>query len=228
MHTKKIFLIVAVGSVLLAILLGATGIITGTFSSRPELATAYGFLLDVVFGSLTVWGLYWAASEFAEQSIRPKLSLMLGTVAEEPREGASVPIENPLTSLPGYMGIDGDEATGRVKVGLFLENHRPKMAQNVQVALEIKCEPAIDEVSPLAESSPYKYDGTLVESNSVIMQFEGNLIVYKGQRAYIGILDLWWRKGAFPRTCELHYTIYKSEGESDSGQHSISINWTPA
>ena len=131
-------------------------------------------------------------------------------------------------SLQGYTGIDGNEATGRVDIGLFLENRKPKMAQNLQVALEIKSEPSTDEVRPLDKTSPYDYDGVLVESNRVIMQFEDNLIVYKGQRAYIGILSLWWRQGTFPHTCELSYTIYKSEGESDSGKHSISINWTPS
>lgn len=198
-----------------------------TFVSNPNVTTYYGFLLDLVFGSLTVWGLYWAASEFAEQSIRPELSLMLGAVAEGPRGSESIPIEISHISLQGYTGIDGKDATGRVHVGLFLENRKPKIAQNLQVALEIKSEPVADEVRPLEKSSPYDYDGVLIESNSVIMQFKDNLIVYKGQRTYIGILSLWWRQGIFPRMCELSYTIYKSEGEPDSGKHSIFINWTP-
>jgi len=226
MRTKKVFLIVTAVLVFSLVAWGLIGLFTGLFVTEPDSLTVYSVFLDFVLGLLTVWGLYWAASEFGEQSVKPRLTLLLGAVRGGPHGSESDLIEDLPARLEGHKSVNGERTEGRLDVGLFLENHEPKMAQHLQVIIEVESEPITHEVHPLDQACPYGYHGVLIDNRRVMMQFEDDLIVYKGQGVYIGILRLWWRQTSLPSACKLNYKIYKSEGEPDSGRHDIAIQWS--
>lgn len=182
----------------------------------------FNLLVDIVMGVFTIWGLFWAASQFSEQSIKPRMRLLPGLVKDGPGDAECIPVVESPAQLPGYVRSGGRGKGGRLDVGLFLENRKPKIAQHLQIVIEIDSQPPTYNIHP---ESPYECQWNVINRNKVIMQFEESLIVYMGHGVHIGKLGLLWEQSPLPDSCRLSYTIFKSEGKPDSGTCDVAIRW---
>ena len=78
MKTKKVFLWSAglsVAALIIVLILLNT---LPPVLTNSEGISLYATLVSIVVGFFTVWGLYWAASEFSEAQIKPDLELIIG------------------------------------------------------------------------------------------------------------------------------------------------------
>ena len=173
--------------------------------------------VDIVMGVFMVWGLFWAASEFSEQSVKPQLRVLLGLIKGD----EAVPIR------PGASAqLRGHTIDRRVDVGIFLDNRKPKMAQHLQVTVKVESQPSVDQVD-FAPS--YDCQWQKVNRDRIVAQFEDSLVVYMGQGIRAGTLYLHWpqhmQRDELPTTCKLEYKVYKSEGKPDFGVLNFAIQW---
>ena len=191
------------------------------FLQPPTGVAVFNLFVDIVVGVFTVWGLFWAASEFSEQSLKPQLGLILGEQEINDGKPAYNPIDSTKLSVCGHTSLQGQ---GWVEIGLFLENRRPRMAERIQLAIEVESNPQVSGVSPKLGSSVYKYHENITR-NKVVLRFEDDLVVYQGEGVLLGVLRVDWPQAPLPSVCELRHTIYKAEGRPDIGRHMICIDW---
>lgn len=192
------------------------------FFSASDGIALFNLLIDIVIGAFTVWGLFWAASQFAEQSVKPQLRLLPGFMREGTGGVEYIPVATTPARLPGYLISGNEKEGGNLEVGLFLENHKPKMAQNLQVVIEIDSQTPPCRVQP---DSSYECRWNVIDGKKVIMQFDEGLVIHMGHGVHFGKLLLLWEQGPLPETCRLEYTIYKSEGKPDSGTCVFTVQW---
>jgi hypothetical protein len=192
---------------------------------QPAMAVAIiNLLVDIVVGVFTVWGLFWAASEFSEQSLRSQLNLLLGEAQDVNGEMRCTPLHRTQISVTGQRIQQEGDVLGKIKIGLFLENTRPRAAQRIQLRIEIRSVPPIRDVYPDERTFTLNYHPNYTETK-VILRFEDDLVVYQGEELFLGVLHVDWLDPALPNTCELRYVINKAEGRPDVGLHNIRVNW---
>ena len=191
------------------------------FLQPPTGVAVFNLFVDIVIGVFTVWGLFWAASEFSEQSLKPQLGLILGEQEISDGQAAYNPIDSTKLSICGYTSLQGQSW---VEIGLFLENRRPRMAERIQLAIEVESDPQVSGVSPKLGSFVYKYHENITR-NKAVLRFEDDLVVYQGEGVLLGALRVEWPHSPLPNVCELRHTIYKADGRPDVGQHMICIDW---
>lgn len=198
-----------------------------TIAAKVDLGTSvagFNLLVDIVVGVFTIWGLFWAASEFGEQSVRPALNLIVG--AEQDMEGQ--PAYNPLSGteveLPGTRRDQEELSSGVLRVGLFLENRKPRMAERVQLVIEIESVPQVSLLQPVSGTFEYEAYPNITATKAVL-RFGDDLVVYQGEGVFLGVLHLEWRRTSLPEHCRFKYSLYNAQGPSQRGQIATTIDW---
>ncbi len=151
---RRAALLTIIGLVLFLIFLNTLPLLTMSFGEGVSL---YNLLIDVAAGVFTVWGLYWAASEFAEAQIRPDLHLVIGRETEA--QTGIDPVRHETDELYGRNGVIDNEPVSQLVIGLFLENARPKTATFVRMTLRVSGVPTPVHFEPIPESFKY-HDST--------------------------------------------------------------------
>jgi hypothetical protein len=220
---KGAFLKAAHAAILLLFIAGVLiwVLITNNGVSPNDGFSCFNLLVDMVVGFFTVWGLYWAASEFVEAQEKPKLRLVLGKV-----NGGITPIRNSSLLLEGRRyAIDRQKI---VKIGLFLENDKPKAGLYVRVMIRICATPP---------PTKYKFNHRFIEPESfphkgadfleVTLQYGDDLVVYQTSNL-LGFLNICWEYNQTPpKKMELEYRIFTLNGPPtrSASPQPIDIDW---
>jgi hypothetical protein len=181
----------------------------------------FNLLIDIVAGVFTVWGLYWAASEFAGAQVKPDLHLVIG------REKDDMPFTSEADALTGVLALHQDDPAVEAKylpqvgVNLFLENTRPKAARYVQVVLCVRDIPPFKYfevwLTPYAKLPRAKAgDGqatALPLGEARALQLGEDFIVYKGESAYCGTAFVIWPEGIQPEKITFVAKLYSLDSE---------------
>jgi hypothetical protein len=195
-----------------------TDILTGKFVER---ISVFSVAVDIVIGFFTIWGLYWAASEFAEAQVRPKLHLIIGTE----HNGGIFPLPKENDQLRGQCGT---EVFPQVLIGLFLENQQPRAAQFVRVTLRLKDVPKPLEFKAIESTFEYykpKVNTVQHKDHAIFLQFDEDLVVYKGDGVFLGAIRVIWPRDIQPKKITLAVGLYSLMGEPRHVTISRPITW---
>jgi len=224
MRTKTIFFWAAVIAVIVLIIVLILLNTLPPIMSCSDGISLYGVIIDFFAGVFTVWGLYWAASQFSEAQVKPDLSLIIG---------AAHRILPPSVSIGQLEGQDNIHSgyvrppVSQIVFGLLLENGNSKAAQFVRITLRLR-----DSQRPLKfeaiENSfrYYKPRVNTVQQEAIFLQFGEDLVVYKGDGVYLGNVSVEWDKGKRPERLTLEVGLYNLIGEPKTVIISRPINWT--
>jgi hypothetical protein len=198
--------------------------------------SAFNLLVDIAVGALTIWGLIWAATEFAEAARKSNLQLLPGR-ASGPRlfdewEGFSL-VKGPPFHLPGWYQVPLESRGPHVVCGLYLENRSSKAGRYVHVVVRILANPAPIECQARLKYSDSQMRDPCQRSEkdsgefSVSAQFEESLVVYQSP-VFVGTLVLRWDAAlpdyALPENMKLDYEVYTLDGASH-GRLEFHIEW---
>jgi hypothetical protein len=194
--------------------------------SPSDSISLFNLLVDVVIGIFTVWGLFWAASEFAESAVKPVLRLL-------PVEGGRSQIMatrgrkfSPLKGRsPFYISGRTKESPRTVEpkrdphilFNLYLENEKSRAGRHVYLVVRVCAAPA-------PSACEYSYFGKVLGRTdpdatdiTISRQFPENLVVYQSP-VYAGALRMRWdanfSDSALPKRVVLDYDIYTLDGAS--------------
>lgn len=185
----------------------------------------YGIIVDIFAGIFTVWGLYWAATEFSESQVKPDLNLIIGT---NHLYGVSPLLENE-DQLQGQDNLRSGYVAPEVSqviLGVFLENKNPKAAQFVRITLRL-----VDAQAPskfdIIEDSFHQYSPSInnISQKALFLQFGENLVVYQGDGVFLGNICIEWDKVKRPEKLTLEAGLYNLIGEPKTIVVSRPINW---
>lgn len=183
----------------------------------------FNLLIDIAVGVFTIWGLCWAASEFARAQVKPDLRLIIGKESADQR--GIDPLTNAADALIGRdVSMDG-KPVSQVIVGLFLENTQPKAAQYVRVTLRVCDVPHIEKFVPIEGSFRHEPKINVVRGEAVFLQFDENLVVYKGDGVQLGNIRVAWTQGIHPERITLVAGLYSLEGGPKEVAVSHPIRW---
>jgi hypothetical protein len=171
----------------------------------------YNLLIDIAAGVFTVWGLYWAASEFAEAQVRPDLRLIIGAEAAD-QQGID-PLRSATDALIGRDSLVDGNSVSQVVVGLFLENDQPKAARFVRVTLRLRDVPRPLYFRPIDQSFKYKMNTNVVIGEAIFIQFGEDLLVYKGDGVQLGNICIAWQRGVRPERIALVAGLYSLDSK---------------
>lgn len=194
------------------------------FKGDIDRVSVFSVIVDISIGVFTIWGLYWAASEFAEAQIKPDLHFIVGSVNELGIDA----LRNPTDSL---IGISSQSPDHRMSIGLFLENYQPKAAQYIRITLRIQDTPSPNSFEAFVQDFPYYMPRiNLVkpplDDYAIFLQFDENLIVYKGDGVYLGQIRIAWSKEIQPpKSISLRVGLYNLVGEEKFIIISHPIKW---
>ena len=170
--------------------------------------------------SRKVSGSEWAVSEFARAQVKPDLRLVIG---KKKIAGGVSPLMSEADALIGRDTVSHQFPVSKVIAGLFLENTQPKAARYVQVVLRVLDVPSPESVDigdyhgGLANFR--KQDGVLSFS------FGEDLVVYKGEMAYLASIAITWRRGTHPERITFVAKLCSLEGEPRKVTISHPIPW---
>lgn len=229
---------VVVAVILLGIVL-VVQITTGLTVPLTEGEISYfNLLVDVAVGFFTIWGLYWAASELA---LKPDLRLIVGKDTDLYGDGVT-PLLTGTDALLGQVarrqtyilcsgitsvGVEGSVSV--VGVGLFLENTQPRAAQYVRVVLHVRGVPQVMTFAPVQSTFKYKprvNAGRDEHGEFVFLQFDDDLVVYKGHGVYLGKVHVVWPQGVRPERITFVASLYSLDSEPKEVTISHPIRWT--
>ena len=209
-------------------------------SSRSDGIAIFNLWVDIVVGIFTIWGLYWAATEFAESARKPDLRLLVGRPIEP-----SAPVRlqqeftfppSPLLHIPGWYERPSEPVEPpprpRVVCGLCLENRSSRAGRYIRVVIRTSATPApIRCRSELHRSylrpAQSESEDPKTGQPSTSVQLEESLVVYQSP-VLIGALVVEWDselpKDEFPESIVLDYDIYTLDGASN-GEIKLHIEW---
>jgi hypothetical protein len=185
--------------------------------------SSYSLLVDVVVGVFTIWGLYWAASEFAGAQVKPDLRLVVGKESADQR--GIDPLMDVVEALIGRDVSEDGEPVSQVIFGLFLENTQPKAAQYVRVTLRVRDVPRLKQFVPIKGTFRYKPKINVVRGEAIFLQFGDDLVVYKGDGVQLGNIRVAWPQGTHPERITLVAGLYGLEDEPKEVTVSRPIHW---
>lgn len=180
-------------------------------------------MVDIVVGIFTVWGLFWAASEFAAAQVKPDLRLIIGRESED-RLGI-VPLKNEADELIGRDGLVGDTPASQVIIGLFLENGQPKAAQYVRITLRVRNTPPPGILHAVGRSFNYEPKINEVRGEALFLQFGEELVVYQGDGVHLGNIRVAWAKDVRPDKVDLVAGLYSLDSRPKEIIVSHPIHW---
>jgi hypothetical protein len=202
----------------------------------------FNLLVDIGVGLFTVWGLYWAASEFTESAVKPDLRLLPGEsrkphFLQEVIPAQSRPMLTSPLHIPGWYTVpqQGDPLNRdpSVVLPLYLENEKARAGRLVSIAIRIHATPAPLRCTfthgAFAVGSQTVQAGKDDDSNcfTLPVQFTENLVVYQAP-VYVGQLMVHWDKtlpnDGLPKSIMLDYDAYTLDGASHKGME-LSIEW---
>lgn len=224
MKTKKVFLCSAgISVVVLIIILILLNTLPPVMSYSDGIGL-YGVLVSIVVGIFTVWGLFWAASEFSDAQIKPDLKLMVGA---RYRDG-TIPLIKETDPLIGHNIEKSDPPLSQVNIGLFLENYQPKAAQFIRITLRLKDAQSILEFKAVEGGFKYyKPKINIVEKkdHAIFLQFGEDLVVYKGDGVFLGMVYARWEKDSRPNVLTIEAGLYNLIGNPKIVTISHPIDW---
>jgi hypothetical protein len=193
----------------------------------------FNLLVDIAVGFFTIWGLLWAGSQFAEAQVKPELHLIIGRAQLDHDE--MVPLADASDELIGFQDSISVGRPSGVPIGLFLENTRSKAAQYVRVVLRVRDVPRPNVFRALTTGDPwgtslfetFKYKPRIntVQGEAVFLQFGEDLVVYEGERVYLGKIYVGWPEGTRPKGITFEVGLYSLEGKPKSFTVSHPIRW---
>jgi len=217
-------------------------LIANNYVSPDRGISVFNLLVDIVIGFLTVWGLLWAATEFAESAVRPVLQLLPGREkaphALDTGEEPSL-IPKPPFSVPGWFWnslIGGPPLRDRhLTCGVYLKNKKSKAGRFVHVVMRVQATPAptrcefrYGEAFP--DKSPLMIDAereTRDDCFTLSVRLADEVVVYQPP-VYIGYLKVHWAPlpdAKAPRRLLIDYDIHTLDGTSQ-GKWDLLIEWT--
>lgn len=172
----------------------------------------FNLLIDIAVGVFTIWGLFWAASEFARAQVEPDLHLIIGKEATD--EIGIQPLTGEADALIGWEeNVSGDDKpVSRVPVGLFLENHQPKAARYVRIELWVRDVPHPEEFIRKKEFFKFDVKEFAIQGKAVVLQFGEDLVVYGGTGVYLGKILIDWSKDTHPESITFVAKLHNLEG----------------
>jgi len=224
MDMKKVFLAAAMvaGIILIIALVTVRMLYLSSVLCDDIGVSIYGVFVDLVVGVFTIWGLYWAASEFAGAQVRPDLHLVIGR--EEADQKGVAPLTNEADALIGRDSVPPVLPCSWVVAGLFLENTRPKAARYVKVVVRVR-----DVPRPESIDMWYGYHTGLVnfrrQGEALSFSFGEDLVVYKGEMTYLTSIKMIWRQGTHPERITFLARLCSLEGEPKEVTVSHPIHW---
>jgi hypothetical protein len=160
----------------------------------------FNLLVDIVIGIFTVWGLFWAASEFTESAVKPVIQLFPGKSNEPVVAGNWGMIEYSLMKkppffIPGWYETRNIGGTSKrlpnIACGLWLENEQSKAGRFVRVVVRILSTPAPFQCvlvrKPLEKRPESGQEDPQTDQLTLEVQLEESLAVYQTP-VYIGEL----------------------------------------
>jgi hypothetical protein len=221
-YQRHIFVIAAFVLLILLLILGIVLLVLG----KDDGASIFNLCVDIFVGIFAVWALFWAASEFAEAQVRPKLKLVLGKKVN----GGCKPLPNPPIRLSGKIIANRGK---KLEVCLWLENGKRKIARLARVEIKLQAPPSNDRAFPTPSTyrfyprtfhpSHYHYKGT--DHYLVVLQYKEDLIPYHTSN-FLGVLSVVWEnEQTSPKDVEFGYRIYNLDGPPDRGKIPAEIDW---
>lgn len=213
MDMKTVFLraigIAAVVLVVMAVVLIVLVRLYGVLSYETGISF-FNLSIDIAVGVFTIWGLYWAASEFAGAQVKPDLHLIIGKESED-QQGID-PLPNEADALIGWKDVSKlGGPVSRVTVGLFLENHKPKAARYVRIELWVHDTPHPKEFVRRKDFFKFEVKEFAIRGEAVVLQFGEDLVVYGGTGVYLGKILVGWPQGIYPGSITLRAKLHNLE-----------------
>ena len=213
MKDMKILFLGAVGIAMIALSIEFVILVKFDWPIVPLTGSEISFfnlLIDIAVGVFTIWGLGWAASEFAGTQVKPDLHLIIGKESED-QQGID-PLTNEADALIGRdVSTKGGVVVSRVIVGLFLENHRPKPAQYVRIELWVRDVPHPKEFVRNKEYFKFEVRDFAIRGQAVVLQFGEDLVVYGGTGVYLGKIPVDWPQGTHPERIAFKAKLHNLE-----------------
>jgi hypothetical protein len=227
MNQKTLFLVTAaIGIVvLLAVALVLRWLVPDWGEDVGLKVAIFNLVVDLVIGVLTIVSLYWAATEFSEFAVKPKVLLLPGKAATSSALACMV-------SEPPFEVLGSD---CRVRVGLYLKNAHRRAARNVFLVLRARVtrRPGIllFEYRTAVPEGGQRYRGreTRDGQEGLWIPFSDDLVVYQ-DAVHVGRLSLTWddklESGIqeLPRRVLIDYDVHTLDGASH-GELELHIEW---
>jgi hypothetical protein len=215
-----------VGCAVLAVLLlvyaclFGLGLVATTGLRLGTAIAGYTLLLEFVVGIFTVWGLFWAATEFSEFAVKPDVHLLAERAigSQQKRrpqpECSSTFIVSELTQFRGGTGF---------RASLHLENSNRKPARNIALTLKVRSEPcpwpwSFKQITALPEEVSSEHHPQIQNGELRIwVRFSNELVVYD-HPVFIGNLEVVWDNELkicdLPEVVVVDYDTYSLDGTS--------------
>lgn len=224
------------------------------FLFRNDAIPLINLWVDVVVGIFTVWGLWWAATEFAESVVKPAVRLLPGNANNPLMNEYYDPIPGSLSGVRAYSLVKHppfrvvgwqEMVTGasssirtwsyhpHVACGIYLENEAARAARHVRLVLRVRVAPPPSFCEfvhgPYSIKNPRalgEYDSD-TDYTTVSAQFAEDLVVYESP-VLVGQLLLCWDDDLgveqLPHNLHLDYDVYTLDGTSH-GQAVLTMQW---
>ena len=234
--------LVAVLSLFYACLCVLTPLVVRGYLERDLGIGCFNLLVDIVIGTFTIWGLYWAAREFGEFAVRPAVHLLPGKKSEpELLEGFGRPImvPGPPFIVPGWFLKPSMSGTPKrlphLVCCLYLKNTKPKAARFVHLVLRILATPApshchFRHIDAMPENSPLSIQADRDAHNGgyvISVRFADHVVVYQ-EAVYVGNLVVQWdsllNDQEVPKRVGIDYDVYTLEGNTRS-RIDLHVDW---
>lgn len=202
----------------------------------------FNLVVDIVVGVFTIWGLYWAASQFAEFAIRPSLQLLPGKIdAPQVFDGVarSSLVSNPPFRVNGWFKkpVMGGPPLDypHVHCGLYLSNRKSKAGQYIHLRMHVCASPApitceFQHRSVAPNLTPSRIRTEKEPGNDCLnlsVRLSDELVVYQVP-VFIGDLIVRWETqltdAEVPRKLLIDYDVYTLDGASQ-GKLDLYIDW---
>jgi hypothetical protein len=186
----------------------------------------YNLLVDVAVGVFTVWGLYWAASEFAKAQVEPDLHLIIGT--GRPNQAGVEALKGAADPLLGWEGVfDDGKPVSWVVVGLLWENHRPKAGQYIRIELWVSDDVPCPKFVIDKEVFVFPIGHFSIEGSGIVLQFGEDFVAYGDAGGYLGKILMEWPQSICPERITFKAKLFSLES-SKPKEVTIShpIHWT--
>ncbi|MFW6116375.1 MAG: hypothetical protein ACOC6F_01490 [bacterium] len=240
---------VFVGCALLAILLlvyaclFVLGLVATTSLRLGTAIAGYTLVLDFVVGIFTVWGLFWAATQFVESTKRPAVRVRFANPMNVPFLNLSGILSYPLEGRPpnqatGWMKIRVLSGPPRnipnIACGMYLENKASREGRHIVAVLEV-------DATPRPTACLFHHRGFAVRKNrvhgeidpegvshSLSIQFAEQLVVYQSP-VLVGELFIRWNedltRDELPDYVAVEYDIYTLDGAHHEKLELLITEW---
>lgn len=209
---------------LVGLLLAAIALLLSAWTEfvLPQNAiSVLNLLVDVIVGILTVWALFWAASEFAQGRVEPELHFSITQRGDEMVLRSKLP--NP-EDLIWHSSVDSHPQVG---IDLWVENCslRPASCLRVVLNIAVSDDPKIfpaDDPTRMEVAEPCLWGDVPVihgkKPNVKHIQWGPDLIVYQGYSPCLGGFDLIFPDGIKFKYIRFTYTLHSLEGGTTKSQ----------